>query len=438
MSSSSSRARYFRWLRFLAGRARAGALVLVALGFLLRVWAAFAVPPDRFHGDEPFYWQRSQAILETGDPGTAWQPPAFSYAVAVARYLGPGTRESVRWINPVAGLAAAAALIALAASWSRALVPLAVMALHPVWIGHAAFVLSENVFLALLLAALAFQEQKGTRCAAVAGLLWGLAALTRQIALPFFALAVLVRWRSGGAGHLATATLLVVFTATVAPWLVRNAQVEGRAVFTTSSGFNLWAGNQDEVRPAYSWQSHRLGDYYTRYLDFAEAELERDDEARRRALRFIAEAQPDWLWRKPWMGVTHLLEPDNYVLRRVRLEHYGPLQTSSRRAIGFLTLVGEFAVLAWAVWTMLALRPAPRRTLVLAMILVGAAIQIVTVGNARHRLMLELLVLCTAGLRFRPPARWRVAAALGVAAALAGVGLVSPGRQELLEVFAGR
>jgi hypothetical protein len=418
--------------------ARELTLLCAAVGVLLRLGAALAVPPDRLYWDEPSYWSRAQRVLETGDPGTAWQPPAQAYVLAAARAMGGDEPAAGRALNALWFALAAGGLVALAGSWCRALVPVAILALHPVCLAHAGFVLNENLFLALLFWALALQERPGPGARAAAGALWGLAALTREIALPFFALSLaqqglrawlgLETWRRA-------AVLGLAFAATLAPWLIRNAALEGRPVFTTSSGFNLWAGNQSELAPAYSWQSHRLGLYYQHYLGFGASELERDDVARARALAFIGAEQPRWLWRKPWMGLTHLFEPDNYAMRRLRLGHYGPLAPAARRALAVATLLGEALVLAWGIFRLARLPPSPRRNLVVGMLGVAIAIHILSVADARHRLVLELLPLATAGARLAPRAPGRLALAGAALCCVLAIAFLSPGRELLLETL---
>ncbi len=425
-------------MRCCVRHARELALLLVALGALFRLGTALVAPPDRLYWDEPSYWSRAQRVLETGDQGSAWQPPAQAYALAGVRALCGADPAAARALNAVWFLLAAGGLVALAGGWSRALVPVAILSLHPVLVGHAGFVLNENLFLALLFWALALQERGGTGARAGAGALWALAALTREIALPLFLWNLALqglRAARGGVRWRHCAALGLAFAACVTPWLVRNARVEGRPVFTTSSGFNLWAGNQAEVAPAYSWQSHQLGIYYRHYLGFGASELARDDVARELAFAFLRAEQPRWLWRKPWMGLSHLFEPDNYVLRRVRLGHYGPLAPGTRRALALVTLAGEGLALAWGILRLLRLRPSNRRSLVLGMLLAAGGIHLVAVADARHRLVLELLPLATAGARLRRPSAARLALAGATTLLLVALAGLSPGREALLETL---
>jgi hypothetical protein len=425
--------------RRLIRNARRWTLALIVVGVLVRLWAVFPAAPVRLAaGDEHFYWERSRAILATGDPDSAWQPPLYPYVLATAGCAGADSLAAARGLNAAFYLLTAAGLVVLASRWSRAVFPTAVLALHPVFVGFAGLLLSETLFAAALVWAFALQQRGGPWALAGSGFLWGLAALTREIAIPFFALSLLIHSRRLP-GRLSrargAAILLATFALTVTPWLVRNQQALGVPVFTTSRGFNLWAGNEAEVSPAYAWHSHKLGVHYRHYLEFSDSELERDAVAMRRALRFIRDEQPRWIIRKTWEGISHLLEPYNYVMRQLRQAGYGRLSPLERGAVASITLLGELAVIGWGVWTLLSLRRSPRRFLVVAMLAAGVAVHVVTLSDSRHRLGLELLFFLTAGCRFQPFAARRVRLALLLVAALVVIGLLSPGRSQLLEFF---
>lgn len=86
------------------------------------------------------------------------------------------------------------------------------------------------------------RTQLGFGRSILAGLLLGLAALTRSVILPFAVLAVIWIWLV--AGRLRSAVLVAgVLVATVVPWIVRNSLLEGRMTgIETSMGYNLYVG----------------------------------------------------------------------------------------------------------------------------------------------------------------------------------------------------
>lgn len=133
------------------------------------------------------------------------------------------------------------------------------LALYPTHVMYSTLRLTEPLFMLLLLAAISClsleigQKRVGQ---VAAGLLLGLAVLTRPMIvlftflLPLGLLAKERRWRR------ALPVALVVITTTlvtISPWLWRNQQLTGRwTTLTTSGGFNFWVGNNPEARGGYA------------------------------------------------------------------------------------------------------------------------------------------------------------------------------------------
>lgn len=177
-----------------------------------------------------------------------------------------------------------------AGRWSPAMAAAAWAAVDPLAAGTSALLLSEAVFLPLMLASLwslAAAWGSGSRRAAVAaGALMGLGVLVKP-SWALFAPAACAAWvATAGRGRRGLAlrgTLLVglAMAATMAPWWVRNARVCGRFVPTA-----LWLGASlhDGLRPGADGSSDMrfLADADVRGLD----EAAQDAELRRRALAF--------------------------------------------------------------------------------------------------------------------------------------------------------
>ncbi len=129
-----------------------------------------------------------------------------------------------------------------------------VVACYPMLIIFPLALATENLFFVLVLAgALALlQLARATRPrlvlfqAVLAGLLLGLAALTRSVILPFAGLAILWIWfslRLRSAAVLALVALVAVIT----PWIIRNSLVAHRLTgIETSMGYNLYVGYHPE------------------------------------------------------------------------------------------------------------------------------------------------------------------------------------------------
>jgi len=409
-------------------RARLITCGLIGLGLLLRLWVVFVVAPTGFSwGDEAAYVQRAEVVARTGDPGSAWQPPLYSYVLAIPVRLGISTVPAARVINVFAFLLAAWGLVVLANGWRNAVVPMAVLAFHPLLVAFSWLLFSEEIFLALFIWALALQRISTGSALIASGIVWGLVALTRTIGLPFFLVSLFLHSRafpSRLSTRRSSALLLLGFAVTITPWISRNYQELGAPVLSTSAGFNLWVGNSRDLNPAYEWRAEELGAFLLRYREFSEEELERDRIAMGRALDFIAEEQPTWVFRKAWEGITHLLAHENYVLRRLH-RHSFALTLTERDVIAVVTLGGEFAVVIWGLWLLFSVRPSGRLVLVMALILVAVAVHVTTIGDSRHRLGIEFLFFGLAGCEARVFSLRRVWWTGLVATVLGVIGLFS-------------
>jgi hypothetical protein len=119
------------------------------------------------------------------------------------------------------------------------------IAFYPILIIFPLALATENLFFVLLLAsavALLSAERKPTaRAFAIAGLLFGLTALSRSITLPAAALAILWVWfalrEQRGALIMGAAVVLVA-----SPWLIRNEVLFSRPTIELSMGYNLYMG----------------------------------------------------------------------------------------------------------------------------------------------------------------------------------------------------
>lgn len=255
---------------------RAALAVLVALALLVRLAVILATPEYRPQTDAADYDRHAVAIAQAGDypqsvlaPGggpTAFRPPAYPLALA-ATYAVAGTGdEQRRWdagriLNALLG-ALAVALLALLARrlWGRgaALVAGGLAAVHPPLVLVGSSLMAEPLYVALVLtatlAALAQRDAPGgVRWALAAGVLAGLAALTRSngliVLLPLALLAWTARPRWSRRALAAPAAMVAAFALTLAPWTVRNAVVLDAFVpVSTQSGFALAGTYNDQAR----------------------------------------------------------------------------------------------------------------------------------------------------------------------------------------------
>lgn len=161
-------------------------------------------------------------------------------------------------------------------------------AAYPISILQSNFLMAEPLFGCLLLASLAIifsSRFTGTMSLAVIGILWGWATLIK----PFMILApfLLVLWMMRNKVSIketvrASVILITVMGCIIVPWIVRNMKVLHTPLITTSTGFNLWIGNNPNASGAYRFQSENNS--FTSISD----EVERDRQAFALAWQFIS------------------------------------------------------------------------------------------------------------------------------------------------------
>lgn len=212
-------------------------------------------------GDETGYVASAGKLL-AGDPGwwpePLWPPFYPQFLAGVGWFLGPST-AAVAVVQTLL-LAAAAVLLGdltrrltgsraagvAAAALTLGYPPLAAFS-HYLW----PEVLHLFLFAALLWLLVARWRSPGW--CAVAGVVLGLALLSKSLLLPFVpVLLVAAAWRSRAVEALPRfALVLVLAGATVAPTLLANQRRIGSATLGSSAAFNLWVGLNDVGRESF-------------------------------------------------------------------------------------------------------------------------------------------------------------------------------------------
>lgn len=282
-------------------------------------------------------------------------------------------------------------------------------AVYPDLVWFSAHFWAETLFLTLLYWALArlLDADAGRREPALAaGLLLGLAALTREPALYFVPVAVLFLARAARTRSCAVALGLAAL-ATVAPWSVRNALVFDAFVPVSTFGpFNLWLGNsresRQEVYAEYARVSGRIAKY--RYTQA-------------RAWEAIAARQPWWLLEKLRDELPRFWEADSQALAHLRRGAYGAVSGRSGRLAEALFVIPYLAALGLFALGLARAPGSPGARLLLVFVAYYVAIHVASHGFARFRLpVLPVLLLFAAaaltGPRSGVPWRRGVTAAI--------------------------
>ena len=293
------------------------------------------------------------------------RPPGYPVFIALATGLGralPATGEpevvpaSLKIVQAVAGAIAVLLIAAVArrvAGDTAGVIAAILAAVHPPLVWIAGYALTEGIYWVLGLTAVLLlapitdePSPTGGRWRTVlAGMVVGLAALTRPATIVFAALvAIWLLWRR----HLRLAVAFAIGVALmVLPWTARNAATHGRFVLIASEGgITFWTGNHPlavgEGDMAANTDIKRANlELRSRYADLSPEALE--PVYYREALKTIA-ARPWW-----WLG----LEARKFFYTWVPI---GPSYTLHSRLYYVTTLVsyGLLAVLGfagfWPVW----------------------------------------------------------------------------------------
>lgn len=408
-------------------------LALAACALLLRVAFAALEPPTRPVADERTWVNWALENLVTPKVRFSplrthmiFYPPAYPYFVA-AVHEAAGGLAAVKGAQALLGALLVPAVGLLGArlfSRRAGLAAAAAVAFYPELVWFAAHFWSETLFLVPLWWALerllAADEAASPRLAAVSGLLWGLAILTRETVLYSVPLAGLwlalsrdrPRRRLGAAAALCLSAALVVAPWTWRNWLVFHAFVP----VGTSGGQNLFQGNARIPR-----------DETYVMVDAVKGRIEQYRYARRLGIEAILERQPTWFLEKLREQMPNFWEADSLVVIHVKRGAYGSVEPGWARAAAVLVLAPYLGALALFV-AGLALLPLRRGAwLLLGFLAYYNLIHVVTHGFARYRQPVLPVLFLFAGaawvaLRSRPLPRPTRARA--IAAALAGAVLL--------------
>jgi hypothetical protein len=302
-----------------------GGLVVGALA--LRLGVMWLVAPSPPIADEAEYLYRSTSLAagrevigpEIRPPGSIW------YYVAFHRLLDPGM-DAVRLANVLAGVVGIALVYLLGSRLfdrRAGVVAAAVAAVYPNLVFYSVSAWNETLYVALTLGGLLLLTRRLPWAVAAAGLLWGLAALTREVGV----LLLLV-----GAGWLArptrdtrrwtsAAVFLAVFLATLLPWTIRLNRVDAPfALVARTTYLNLFLGNAPRDPEGTGDAGRPAGSVFRRqreYLSFGTTPAEREEVAKRLAIEAIEDRLPAWPFEKTVEMLPNLLTPNSLPAARL-------------------------------------------------------------------------------------------------------------------------
>jgi len=220
-------------------------LALAAVALAVRLAWVLAVPTHPV-GDFAMYWESAAYLVEHGalDPQFIYMP-GYVVALAAVQALGGGLLAG-KLLGVAAGALATAAVTGLAARLfdrASALAAGLLCALWPAGIAVSSVMGTDMPAAALLVAAtwllMRDAHERPWRASLLFGVVMGLGAYVRAVALPFVLFAAPLWWAVGAPWRrivACTALSCAVAFLTLLPWGLRNHALYGELFFTDSHG----------------------------------------------------------------------------------------------------------------------------------------------------------------------------------------------------------
>ena len=368
--------------------------IIVVLSLMLKLGLLLSVRGAPTVLDETDYLSTAQVLAAEGRYDTTFRPPLYPVCMAALLKLGGGLG-----LVRLGQILLSTASVLLAWRIARRLfdqraaaIAAAVVAFDPVLVMFTLHIWSETLFVFLLMAALDLLTldnslRRWWPCLA-AGLLLGIAGLTRPVILTFVPL--LLPWmiwqlrRATPPGPSAKAAkqarpqnrawpeaslhgglrFLVLAAAcalAILPWTLRNARVTGAFILVDTNGpFNFLVGSQPDA--AFVDKDDFWSACYGRVAGTSYHELMQLDAAGAQklalesALAHIREAPARFLKKSLWEA-GHLWTLDSFLLRHLRNGWYGPAVGSGVIALLTVVSMAVFIVLVLAAMAGLAIQP---------------------------------------------------------------------------------
>jgi 4-amino-4-deoxy-L-arabinose transferase-like glycosyltransferase len=382
-------------------------------------------------GDFAMYWESAGHLVEHGalDPEFIYMP-GYVLALAAVRMLGGGLMAA-KLLGVAAGALSAAAASGLAARLfdrTAAIVAGLLCALWPAGIAVASVTGTDMPAGALLIAAawllVRDARDRPWRAAVSFGLMLGLAAWVRAVALPLALLAVPVWWAVRARWldvARRTAVSCVIAFLVLLPWGLRNKQRYGEFFLTDShGGHTALVGANPDTDGVYSRSLNRMFEVGTGYRLFAEPHRDADRAAYELARR--------WAAFEPTYAMALLPAKADRLLTHERPLLYWPLYRqgvlpASEAADGWFAhhragverlVDGFWYALCAAALLGVVVSISRRNALALALSLVPvslAAIYVVFFAEVRYHLAIAVFFFPYAGLAWR----WLVQSLRGLA-----------------------
>ena len=359
---------------------------LWAAGAGLRLAFIFLEPQTRPIADETM-WLMALNRIPAADFSPfsnypIFHPPLYSYFLAAINALF-GSLTAIKVIQAIISslLIPAVFRIALRVSGpGTALGAASLAAFYPEFVWYSAHFWCETLFLALVWWAIerliAADQGEIRRSAVAAGVLFGLAVLTRETLLYLLPLAALWLAAPKPRRVAPAAALLLSALAVVAPWTLRNwIQFESFIPVSTGGGLNLYQGNAPISR------NEVYSEYYAN-----EGKVEQYQWARSAGLKVIWERQPAWIFEKIRDEGPRLAELDSLALIHMRRGAYGEVSCAAYRGAALIVLLPWIVIAVGSVVALSRARIDRRSGLIMGFLCAYLLLHIATHGFSRYRM----------------------------------------------------
>jgi 4-amino-4-deoxy-L-arabinose transferase-like glycosyltransferase len=401
------------------GRFKWALLAFTVLGFAVRFGCLEIAAPVRITGDEVYFSKVAINIANgnghTDNDGSrvSW-PPGNSYFLSL--FVDPEKPQ-----EGAAGLAYTIKMMMVGQVFlGSLLIPLvmllalelfdrrtavvagAITAFYPTFVAYSHYLWAENAFLVPVIAGLILTirtHRSGSyTLAAICGLLFGFAALSRETGLVIAAACGLwFVWTAAKddrkpallrAGLMVLASILVIV-----PWTIRNYRVTGGFIpIATISWMAMAEGNifapDDWLHP----NRDVLIGYRTAWRNIPD-EVERMRFSRRVAIAQMKKEQPTWILKKLVRTSGLLFSPDSFLFKKISRGAYGNLSMTTIRLLLILTVSSYLFV---ALNGFLGILISPQRMhRLLPLVVVGSVflLHVAAFTSSRHRLPIIALLI---------------------------------------------
>ena len=221
-----------------------------------RLAVSWASAESGVFADMAQYHERAVHLATTGTffPD-ALRGPGYPALLALVYRLGGVSFWGARVANAFVGgaLAGVTGLLARrAGADDRAWIASAVVALYPGLVLSSVYLMPEGLYTLLAMLALLLVRHRSMPLAGAAGVVTGVAILTRSVGVTLLVVCVSVAawmWLTGVTPAKRALTRVAVFTGAcllvLAPWLVFTSRVAGGPLLDATSGMNVLLGNHD-------------------------------------------------------------------------------------------------------------------------------------------------------------------------------------------------